>query len=380
MAAQATSPTQDPRPAPDAVDVASDDAGAVRDMLRAFRRRHLEPAWEQLDRDDDARYRVLWQALAETGLAAGSLPDADGGIRLDAAAGFAALRELGAAAPALGVALVSHLAAQALLVDAGDGHWPASLDAAAAFALLASPLDAAPATGFTLERRGGTWRLDGSTRVMRPAGACAVLPARGTGGLMMCVLPAAAAGLSFTTTASSHGLCLLPFGELQAQDVALEDTQVFDWPSGGGTAQRADGLVTALIAGMIDELALRSADYARQRVQAGKPISEHHAVQHLLGSLELARRPVRALALATLASNATAGPAGTASAFALPLLRRGALDAIQVFGGYGYMQDYRVERYLRDANTLETFWVHAAQRERDLVTARCAALARGEAA
>ncbi|MFP5383351.1 MAG: acyl-CoA dehydrogenase family protein [Gammaproteobacteria bacterium] len=53
---------------------------------------------------------------------------------------------------------------------------------------------------------------------------------------------------------------------------------------------------------------------------------------------------------------------------------------MQTFGGYGYMQDYRVERYLRDANTLETFWIHAAARERDAASRRSNALSRGEAA
>lgn len=356
------------------------DAAAVRDMVRAFRRRHVEPVWEQMNQVDPALYAALWQGLADTGLTLSALPEADGGIPLDAPAHDAALQELGSTAPALGAALVAHLAAQALLVEAGGGHWPAAsgAPATAALALLASPLDRDPASRFALTRAGDGWHLTGAQRVMLPATDWLVVPAEGDAGRQLCLLPAGAPGLSFAPTPSSHGLCLLPFGELRAHGVQLADAQVFDWPASGQAANFADGLLTALVAGMLAELALRAMDYARQRPQAGKMISEHHAVQQMVGPIEMARRPLHALAIATLA-HPRAGD-GSASAFAIQIARRSALDAIQTFGGYGYMEDYRVERYLRDANTLETFWIHAAQRERDVAVQRCAALARGEIA
>src|ERR1019366_9139847 len=67
---------------------------------------------------------------------------------------------------------------------------------------------------------------------------------------------------------------------------------------------------------------------------------------------------------------------GGASAFGVELVRRSGLDAIQTFGGYGYMEDFRVERYLRDANTLETCWIHASARQRAVARHRFAEMAR----
>jgi alkylation response protein AidB-like acyl-CoA dehydrogenase len=357
---------------------------AIRASLEALRRRHIEPRHDALDGCDGDGFTLLWHALQETGLTLAGLHEDDGGITLDPGSAHAALQTLGAACPALAVALVAHLDAQALLCEAAGGRWPAALTASGiaagdALVRVGSPLDTAPAAStFRLERRDGQWRLDGRARVLLPGHAHPLIAAQGTGGLLLCVLPRQGEGLTFTATPSSHGLCLLPFGELRAEAVPLDDAQVFDWPLSGHAANNADALVTALIGGMLDELAQRAGDYALQRVQAGKPIVAHHAVQQLLGSIELARTPVHTLARATFAQRKPGD--GSAAAFAMPLLRRAALDAIQVFGGYGYMEDYRVERYLRDANTLETFWVHAARRERELVSTRCAARARGEAA
>lgn len=355
------------------------DAAAIGEAMRAFRRRHLEPAWEQLDRPDPARLAGLVQALAETGLPLAALPEADGGVNPGPQGLCAALAGLGAAVPALGAALVSHLVAQALLVEAGGGRWPAAAGTPGEpLALMASPLDAAAAPGYTLARHGDGWRLDGERRVALVSGGRCVLPARAGDTPMLCVLPVDTAGLAFTAVPSCHGLALLPFGTLRADAVALDAAQVFAWPAGGRAANLGDGLVTALLCGINEELARRAIDYARQRKPAGKMIIEHDAVQQLVGPIELARRPLHALAVATLAAS-RAGD-GSASAFAAPLVRRAALDAIQTLGGYGYMEDYRLERYLRDANTLETSWIHAAQRERAMATQRSASLARGEAA
>lgn len=351
---------------------------AIREMLRAFRQKHLEPAWDALDEVDATRFAGLRAALRETGLPAACLPEEAGGVPLSPVARHAALSTLGAAHPALATALVSHLASQALIVEANDGQWPAALPADAAFAIVGSPLDAVPETPFRLEDTPDAPRLTGSRRAMTCHADFLVIPAQASDGLRLCVMSASAEGLDCRGTPSSHGLALLPFAEIGARNAAVDDKHLFAFPAEGRAAHEADGLLASLIAGMIDEISARAIDYARQRQQAGRMIIEHHAVQQLVGPIEMARRPLRALAIATLAES-RAGD-GTATAFAVQIARRAALDAIQTFGGYGYMQDYRVERYLRDANTLETFWIHAAARERDAALRRSNALSRGEAA
>ena len=81
------------------------------------------------------------------------------------------------------------------------------------------------------------------------------------------------------------------------------------------------------------------------------------------------------IAIDTLRDRTRAGDGG-ASAFLIEHARQAGLDSVQSFGGYGYMEDYRVERYLRDANTLETFFIHASATTRRIAATSFAELQR----
>lgn len=92
--------------------------------------------------------------------------------------------------------------------------------------------------------------------------------------------------------------------------------------------------------------------YARERRQGGKVIYEHAAVRLLLGGADADTTVVEALL-----KQMTAAPRNLRNVFLLrstahPLLCRAATSALQVFGGYGYMRDFGLERALRDNNVL----------------------------
>jgi butyryl-CoA dehydrogenase len=354
--------------------MAASDEQIIQDTLRAFRKKRIEAEWEKLNGVDADRYNALWQGLAEIGVTLLGVPEDLGGVSLDAASRFEVMHELGAGSPSLALGLISHTAALSLVCEAGAAGLPASLQeavGASRFALASSLLDGVPDTELSLVKN-GTLALSGSQRVMLAHPDFIVVAARDGANLRLCVVRADAQGVSFTPTPSSHGLTLLPFGVLAFDHVSVE--HVYSWPASGRAAAAADGLLTATLCGMLSELCERPMRYALERYQGGKMIHEHDAVRQLVGAHELSRRPLRALALATLAGEPTAD--GCASAFAVELVRRAGLDSIQTFGGYGYMEDYRVERYLRDANTIETFFVHAAARQRQLAKQRFAELAR----
>jgi alkylation response protein AidB-like acyl-CoA dehydrogenase len=342
----------------------------IASTLQTFRKKRIEPDWEKLDRTDAVRYVALWEGLREVGVTTLGLPEARSGIDLDAASRYAILSCLGAAAPSLAFGLISHATSLALVDEATAGAWPAPLDGLTdgpRLALVGSPLDARPTTSFELAANGHL-SLSGAQRVAMPYPDWIVVPAREGARQCVCIVRADAPGVRFDERPSSHGLRLIPFGDLVLENVEVPAAQVLPWPDSGFSSNEADGLVTALLAGVASELADRAAGYAVVRRQGGKMISEHHAVQQLVGPIHFAGRPLRALALEALGARRSGD--GGASGFAAQTVRSAALDAIQTLGGYGYMEDYRVERYLRDANTLETFWVHAAARLRDIARAR----------
>jgi isovaleryl-CoA dehydrogenase len=347
----------------------------VRETLRGFRSRRIEAQWDRLNAPDRARLDALWAELSDLGVTAFAQPETSGGVELDARSRFAIACELGAGCPSLAFTLISHATALALLYEASQGQLPEPIAGASSisrFAFAGSVLDRQPDTSFVL-RSNGSVSLIGSARVGLGHPGFLVVPARQGEALRLVVLRADEAGVRFEAGASSHGLCLVPFGELTISCHAIRQDCVLPWPDSGRATAQADGLVTALLAGMAGELAERTMRYALDRRQGGKPIHEHDAVQELTGPIELARRTLETLALAVLSGDSP-GDAG-ASSLAVDLVRQAGLDAVQTFGGYGYMEDYRVERYLRDANTLETCWIHAAARRREIARARFAEMA-----
>lgn len=97
--------------------------------------------------------------------------------------------------------------------------------------------------------------------------------------------------------------------------------------------------------------------YAQQRETFGVPIAQHQAIQFLLADmavhLEAARLLVRRAATLQEAGKPGKIEASIAKLFASEIATKSALDAIQIMGGYGYMKDVPVERYMRDAKLLE---------------------------
>jgi alkylation response protein AidB-like acyl-CoA dehydrogenase len=93
--------------------------------------------------------------------------------------------------------------------------------------------------------------------------------------------------------------------------------------------------------------------YARERVQFGKPIIEHQSVANLLADMHTRLNASRLLVLHAArlksAGQACLSEASQAKLFASEMAERVCSSAMQIHGGYGYLEDYPVERYYRDA-------------------------------
>jgi len=102
--------------------------------------------------------------------------------------------------------------------------------------------------------------------------------------------------------------------------------------------------------------------YAREREQFGKKIISFQAVQHLLADMATQVEAARALVY-SVARYIDQDPnprevskvSGMAKVFASDVAMKVTVDAVQVFGGYGYMRDYPVEKMMRDAKILQIY-------------------------
>lgn len=101
-------------------------------------------------------------------------------------------------------------------------------------------------------------------------------------------------------------------------------------------------------------------EYAKERVQGGKPIIEHQAMQQKLAEMAILIEAARLMVWRACWVNANLLPpnplyTAMAKVFATDVAVKVAIEAIQVLGGYGYMKDYLVEKFLRDAKVLQIY-------------------------
>lgn len=119
-----------------------------------------------------------------------------------------------------------------------------------------------------------------------------------------------------------------------------------------GVAAQAVGIAQGAL-----DLAL---EYARQRVQFGKPISSFQGIQFMLADMACEIEAARSLVYAAcrhIGSGAknVARESAMAKLFASDVCMKVTTDCVQIFGGYGYMRDYPIEKFMRDAKITQIY-------------------------
>jgi len=118
--------------------------------------------------------------------------------------------------------------------------------------------------------------------------------------------------------------------------------------------------IAAMALGIIQQCLEVSVDYARNRVQFGKPIGEFQLIQAKLAGMEVARVNVQNMLFRYLETMRAGRSLSFAEASAIKLYSARAatevaLDAVQVLGGNGYMSEFHVEQLARDAKVLQIY-------------------------
>ena len=117
--------------------------------------------------------------------------------------------------------------------------------------------------------------------------------------------------------------------------------------------------IGAMATGLMQRCLDESVAYAKERVTFGQPIIEHQMVQAMLADMAISTEATRLLTLkgAWNLDNGVRDPivSSYAKAFGADRAMQTALDAVQVFGGNGYVKDYPVEKLMRDAKVLQIY-------------------------
>src|SRR5262249_1126662 len=181
------------------------------------------------------------------------------------------------------------------------------------------------------------------------------------------------------------GMHSSPTGELFLEDVAAGKDRLIgeteDTPGRSGakdTFSIERSGVAAMALGMVEQCLALCLDYARTRVAFGRPIGEFQLIQLKLANMELPPMNIQDLIFRQIEMSQPGRPMGFAEASAVKLYTAQAamevcLEAVQLFGGNGYMAEYQVEQLCRDAKVLQIYAgtdeIQVSQIARSLLTA-----------
>ncbi|MCI4366404.1 MAG: acyl-CoA dehydrogenase family protein [Thermoplasmata archaeon] len=349
----------------------------LREGIRKFVQRHVGPIADRMDREDWFPAEIF-RKLGEDGYLGLTVPEAFGGLGLGYRAQAIVLEEIARASPALALSVGAHsnLCADNLARNGAPAltaqFLPKLADGREVGALaLTEPDFGSDALGLRTRaaRRGHEFVLNGSKQFITngPIAQSIIVyartdPGKGHRGLTAFLVRTDQPGFSLSRKLDKMGMRGSPTGELAFRDVIVPEDRIVGAENeglsvlmGGLNVERA--VLAAIPVGIMAECLDRSLAYARRREQFGQKIGAFQLIQEKLANMYFDLEASRRLTDAALASVQTDKRGMRQSAAALTVASerstRVALDAIQIFGGYGYMRDEPLERLARDAKLLE---------------------------
>ena len=225
----------------------------------------------------------------------------------------------------------------------------------------------------TAARDGDDWVLNGAKRWITNAGVSEYYTVmaltdpdkRTRGGITAFVVEKGDEGFTFGAPERKLGIKGSPTRELYFDNVRIPDSRrVGEVGEGFAIAMRTLDhtrvTIGAQAVGIAQGALDAAASYAKERQQFGKAIAEFQGIQFMLADmamkLEAARQLVYVAAAKSEREDADLTFFGAAAkAFASDAAMEITTDAVQVLGGYGYVQDYPVERFMRDAKITQIY-------------------------
>lgn len=361
------------------MDFYSEEQRMIRDSAREFARRELAPRAGQWDKEGWIPDAVV-AGLGELGLLGMMVPEEWGGSYTDYIAYALAVEEVaaGCAATATLMSVHNSVGCGPILKFGSEQQkhtWLADLASGRKIGCFCLTEPQAGSEAHNLSTKavlhGGRWVLNGAKQFVtngKRANVAIVFavtdPQLGKKGLSAFIVPTDAPGFEVGRPEHKLGIrasdtcpitlneCAIPADHLLGERgrglaIALSNLE------GGriGIASQALGIARAAF-----EAALQ---YAKSRKQFGKPIIEHQSVANMLADmhtrLNAARLLVHQAARMRTAGLPCLSEASQAKLFASELAEEVCSNAVQIHGGYGYLEDYPVERHYRDARITQIY-------------------------
>ena len=344
----------------------------LRQMVRSFVRDVVEPQAEEHDRVGTLNVPLMRRA-GELGLLGITIPEKDGGAGMDALSAVIVHHELSKSDPGFCLAYLAHAMLfvnnfyyasneaqrERWLSKVISGEWIGAMG-------MTEPSSGTDVLGMrtTARREGEGFVLKGHKALITNAvdADVFIVYAKVDGEVTTFVVERNMPGFSVGKKTEKMGMRASTLSEFMLEDVFVPAENVLG-TVGGGVRNMMRNLeierltLAAMSLGIADRCLDIMVRYAADRTSFGKSIAEHGQIQRYIGESYAKTEAARALVY-TVARDV--GPAkrnriGTDAAklFAAPVGKEVADNAMQVLGGWGYCNEYKVERFLRDAKLLE---------------------------
>ena len=347
----------------------------VRDTVREFALEEVAPVAEELDREKRFPYEIVAQ-LAELGLMGMTIPEEYGGAGTDTLSYAIAIEELTRIDSSVAITVAAHHSLGTLPIyyfgnEGQKREWLPPLargEKLAAFGLTEPNAGSdAGATRTTARLDDGEWVVDGSKMFITNAGTditwgVTITARTGDGEISNIVVPNATDGYVVSPPMQKLGWRASDTRELSFQGARVPEGNLLG-PRGQGFHQFLEILdggrisVAAMGVGLAQGCYDLASAHAREREQFGKPIAKFPAVQDKLvdmaTEIEAARGLVYRAAWEKDQGRDFRKSAAMAKLYSGELSHRAANWALQIHGGYGFMDEYAVSRLYRDQKILE---------------------------
>ncbi|HAB92711.1 MAG TPA: acyl-CoA dehydrogenase [Pseudomonas sp.] len=357
----------------------SEEQRMIRDMARDFAKSELAPnaeKWEKAGWLDES----MLKQMGELGFLGMVVPEEWGGSYIDYTCYALALEEISAGCAATGAVMSIHNSVGCTPIlnwgtEEQKKEWVPQLASGQTLACfcLTEPQAGSEANNLRTKalEDGEHWVLNGSKQFIsnaKRAGLAIVFavtdPELGKKGLSAFLVPTNTAGFEVERMEQKMGLRASDTCAISLVNCRIPKENMLG-PRGKGLALALSGLeggrlgIAAQAVGIARAAFEAALVYARERVQFGKPIAEHQSIANMLADMHTQINASRHLLLYA-ARLRTAGlpclsEASQAKLFASEMAEKVCSMAIQVHGGYGYLEDYAVERHYRDARITQIY-------------------------
>ena len=351
----------------------------IRDMARDFAKSELIPNAEQWEKEGWLDQQVLKQ-MGELGFLGMMVPEEWSGSYIDYTCYALAVEEIARGCAATGAVMSIHnsVGCAPLLrwgTEEQKQQWLPSLATGEIISCfcLTEPQAGSEANNLRTKavEEGDYWVVNGSKQFVsnaKRAGLAIVFavtdPDLGKKGLSAFLVPTNTPGFEVERMEHKMGLKASDTCAVSLINCRIPKENMLG-PRGKGLALALSGLeggrlgIAAQALGIARAAFEAALVYSRDRVQFGKPIAEHQSIANMLADMHTQINAARLMVLHA-AKLRTAGlpclsEASQAKLFASEMAERVCSMAIQVHGGYGYLEDYAVERHYRDARITQIY-------------------------